>query len=338
MKVKALGLLSGGMDSALATRIMISLGFDVVALNFSSPFCTCTRKDHGCKNEAVRLGEELGIEVRVEFMGQEYIDMVRSPKYGYGKNLNPCIDCRIMIFKRAKEVMEEIGAAFIFTGEVVGQRPMSQNKNTMVLIEKQSGLTGKVVKPLCAKLLPPTEAELNGIIDRDKMLAIHGRSRKEQIRVFKEEFGVTENLCSSGGCLLTDSQFSGRMRDLLDHDDTANVKDARFLRLGRHFRISDDLKLIVGRDEAENDRLERMAGGDDFFFHPADDDVKGPLCVAQGSFGKEHLSDIGQIVARYCKGSNGAPIKIEYRRKSGSGAWSYMAHPAPEDQIEQWRV
>jgi len=338
MKVKALSLLSGGMDSALATRIMISLGFDVTALNFSSPFCTCTRKDHGCKNEAKRLGDELGIRVRVEFMGKEYIDMVRSPKYGYGKNMNPCVDCRIMIFRRAKEIMEEIGAAFIFTGEVVGQRPMSQNANTMRLIEKQSGLSGKVVKPLCAKLLPPTEAELNGVIDREKMLAIQGRSRKEQIRIFKEDFGVTENLCSSGGCLLTDQHFAGKMRDLLDHDETADVKDARLLRVGRHFRISGDLKLIVGRDEAENDRLEKMAGDDDFFFHPANEDVKGPLCVTKGSFGKEQLADIGEIVARYCKGDDGASIKIEYRRKSGHGSWSYMARPAADTRIERCRV
>ncbi len=338
MAVKALGLLSGGLDSALATRIMISLGFEVTALNFSSPFCTCTRQDHGCKNEAKRLSDELGIEARVEFMGKEYIEIVRNPRFGYGKNMNPCIDCRIMIFRRAKEVMEEIGAAFIFTGEVVGQRPMSQKIDRMALIDREAGLQGYVVRPLSAKLLKPTIPEKDGLIDREKMLDIRGRSRKEQIRIAKDDYGMTENLCSSGGCLLTDPHFADRMRDLLDNDDTASVKDARFLRIGRHFRISENLKVIVSRDEGENDKLEKLAGPDDFLFYPAHEDVRGPLSVAKGSFGNGDLDDIFSLVARYCKGINGDSVKIEYRRKKGGGAWAGSATPAPEKQINSWRI
>lgn len=338
-KVKALGLLSGGLDSNLATRVMLRLGFEVTALNFSSPFCNCTRKDHGCKNEAKRLADELGIPVRVEFMGQEYLDLVRDPKHGYGKNLNPCVDCRIMIFRRAKDVMEETGAAFIFTGEVVGQRPMSQKLDRMNLIDREAGLTGLVVRPLSAKLLPPTIPEQRGIIDRETMLAIQGRSRKDQIRLAREEFAMSENLCSSGGCMLTDAHFAHRMRDLLDHDAQAGVKDARLLRLGRHFRISQKLKIVVGRDEKENGKLERMAAAEDFVFHPDEASaVRGPLSVAKGTFGRDDLALIGAIVARYCDGAGDSPAPIRYRRKGGGPSWVIAARPATEAQLAQWRV
>lgn len=336
MSVKTIGLLSGGLDSTLATRIMKKLGFEVMVLNFSSPFCTCTHAGHGCKNEAKRLADELGMPARVEFMGKEYIDLVRNPKFGYGKNMNPCVDCRIMIFKRARQVMEEEGAAFIFTGEVLGQRGMSQKRDRMLLIEREAGLSGLVVRPLSAKLLPPTIPEKEGIIDRDKMLDIHGRSRKEQIRVARDEFGMTENLCSSGGCLLTDPSFSKRMKDLLDNDDTAGVKDARLLRVGRHFRVSDELKLIVGRDQDENEKLQKMAAPDDFIFFPAE--ARGPLVVAKGKLSGETLPMVGAITARYCDRENGESVAIKYQRKSDEHVFKISAAPMPDDKLEELRV
>jgi len=334
--VKAIGLLSGGLDSTLATRIMQKLGFDITVVNFSSPFCTCTHQGHGCKNEAARLAEELGMPARVEFMGKEYIELVRNPRFGYGKNMNPCIDCRIMIFKRAKGIMKEEGAAFVFTGEVVGQRAMSQKMDRMMLIEKEAGLAGLVVRPLCARLLPPTIPEKEGIIDREKMLAIHGRSRKEQIKIAKEDFGMTENLCSSGGCLLTDPHFAGRMRDLLDNDEKAGVKDARLLRLGRHFRLSEELKLIVGRDKDENEKLERMATPEDFIFYPAE--VRGPLAVAKGKLSRDALPLIGGITARYCEKKNGENLGIKYQRKGSEAVWKISATPVSDELLDELRV
>jgi len=333
--VKAIGLLSGGLDSTLATRIMTRMGFDVTVLNFMSPFCTCTRKDHGCKNEAKRLADELGLPVRVEFMGQQYIDLIRNPKFGYGKNMNPCVDCRIMIFKRAKEVMEEVGASFIFTGEVAGQRMMSQKIDRMRLIEKEAGLSGLVVRPLSAKLLPPTIPEQNGVIDRESMLAIHGRSRKEQVKIAKEEFGMTENLCSSGGCLLTDQHFASRMRDLLDNDETAGVKDARLLRIGRHFRVSPEVKVIVGRDESENEKLSRMAEDEDFIFYPGD--VRGPLAVAKGKLDRDTIERVGAIIARYCSEKSGE-LRIEYKKKNADAAWSVTVSPIGEEALSAMRL
>ncbi len=334
--VKTIGLLSGGLDSTLATRIMKKLGFDVLALNFMSPFCTCTRSDHGCKNEAKRLADELGMKVRVEFMGEEYIDIVRNPEHGYGKNMNPCIDCRLMMFKRTKEIMEEEGAAFIFTGEVVGQRPMSQREDRMRMIERDSGLSGLIVRPLCAQLLPPTIPEKEGIINRDEMLAIRGRSRKPQIQIAKDEFGMTENLCSSGGCLLTDPGFAKKMKDLVTFDDTANVKDARLLRLGRHFRISDELKLVVGRNESENEKLLKIAAPEDFIFYPTE--ISGPTAVAKGKLTREAVYMAAGITARYCSGVNGDPVRIDYKNKGNDTIWSVLAKPVPEEELNVLRI
>lgn len=335
-KVKALGLLSGGLDSTLATRIMQRLGFDITILNFTSPFCTCTRQDHGCKSEAKRLSDELGLPVRVEFMGKEYMDVVKNPEHGYGQNMNPCIDCRLLMFRRAKEIMEEVGASFLFTGEVVGQRPMSQRRDRMHMIEKRTGLSGLIVRPLCAKLFPPTIPEKEGIIDRETMLGIHGRSRKEQIKIAKEEFGMTENLCSSGGCLLTDPSFSKRIKDLVDNDASASIRDTRFLRLGRHFRLSDDLKIIVGRDEGENEKLNKMAKDEDFVFYPID--TVGPMSVVKGKIGRDSVELIGSITARYCKGANGVPVKIGYGMKGGDTSFSLTVCPIEEEKLEALRV
>lgn len=339
--VKAIGLLSGGLDSNLATRIMQKLGFDIIAVNFTTPFCTCTTKSHGCKNEAKRLSDELGIPSRIEFMGDEYLDLIKNPKFGYGKGMNPCIDCRIMVFRRAKEIMIDEGAAFIFTGEVLGQRPMSQQGNRMKLIEKEAGLKGMVVRPLSAKIMAPTIPEKEGIIDREKMLSIQGRSRKEQIKIAKEEFGMTENLCSSGGCLLSDQNFAIKVRDLLDHcgDDgkpAAKVKDARLLRLGRHFRIADDAKLIVGRDEVENNKLKNMADDGDFLFYP--ESVRGPLALFKGALDRGAVEKASAITTRYCNRTNGEPVTILYRQKNSEAIWSVTAPAMEERELTSARI
>ncbi len=316
--------------------MMIKMGFDVVALNFMSPFCTCTAKSASCKNEAKKLADELGIKARIEFMGQEYIDMIKTPKFGYGSGMNPCIDCRVMVFRRSREIMLEEGAKFIFTGEVVGQRPMSQLKHRMELIDKESGLKGYVVRPLSAQLLPPTIPEIEGIIDREKMLSIQGRSRKPQIKMAKEEFGMTENLCSSGGCLLTDKQFSERIGDLLEHDDTAGVRDARLLRLGRHFRISDECKLIVGRNQEENERIERMADEHDMLFYPAR--IRGPLALLKGRPGAGDLDLSGRVTARYCEQTQIDEVEIEYLQKGSDGRFLLRVLPAGEEILDELRV
>ena len=191
----AIGLLSGGLDSTLAVKLMLNQDIEVMVLNFITPFCTCTKK--GCKHEASRIANEFGIVIKVIAAGDDYIKVVRNPKHGYGKNMNPCIDCRTFMLKKAKEYMEEIGASFLFTGEVLGQHPMSQRREAMTLIEKEAGLEGLILRPLSAQFLEPTIPEKEGLIDREKLLGIRGRLRKPQMEL-TEELGIKDYQCPAG--------------------------------------------------------------------------------------------------------------------------------------------
>ncbi|HYS44771.1 MAG TPA: hypothetical protein VEM32_12410, partial [Geobacteraceae bacterium] len=255
MQRKALALLSGGLDSTLAVKVMLDQGIAVEALNFTSPFCTCTSKNAGCKSEAVRVAEEFGIPIKVMNKGIEYLEIVRRPRHGYGKGMNPCVDCRIFLLRKAKEYMAESGADFVITGEVLGQRPMSQRRDTLRVIERESGLEGLLLRPLSAKHFKPTIPEQEGWVDRGKLLAMEGRSRKAQMEL-AAELDVKNYPCPAGGCLLTELSFVSKIRDVFDHADELNLRDFRLLKLGRHFRIGPRTKVLIGRDEAENTVLE----------------------------------------------------------------------------------
>ncbi|HJV33568.1 hypothetical protein [Geomonas sp.] len=298
MQRKAIALLSGGLDSTLAVKVLLDQGVAVEALNFTSPFCTCTGKNSGCKSEAVRVAGEFNIPIKVMHKGVDYLEIVRKPQHGYGKGMNPCIDCRIYLLKKAKEYMQEIGADFVFTGEVLGQRPMSQRRDTLRVIERESGLDGLLLRPLSAKHFQPTVPEQEGWVDREKLLAIQGRSRKEQMEL-AEELDVKNYPCPAGGCLLTELSFVGKVRDVFDHSDQLNPRDFRLLKLGRHFRIGKRTKVIVGRNEAENQLLENAV-------QPGEATLRwgcgpSPLAALMGESSEEMLAVAGQILLRYTK-------------------------------------
>ena len=196
-RTKVIALLSGGLDSILALRMMMDQGLDIVALNLKTPFCTC---DSQGKCHSALTAERFGISLKRVFGAEDYLEIVRSPRHGYGKNMNPCIDCRIYLLRMAKQVMEQEGAEFVFTGEVLGERPMSQRRDAMNLIERESGLTGRLLRPLCAKLMEPTLAEMEGKVDRGKLLDIRGRSRKPQLALARH-YGIDEFPSPAGGCL-----------------------------------------------------------------------------------------------------------------------------------------
>ena len=273
-RTKAVALLSGGLDSTLAVKLVLDQGIDVEAVNFVSPFCLCRKG--GCG--ALEVAKNLNIPLKTITVGEEYLRIVRKPQFGYGKNMNPCIDCRIFMLKKAKKYAEEIGASFIFTGEVLGQRPMSQHRKTLGIIEKEAGLKGKILRPLSAKLLPPTEVERKGLVSRETLLGIEGRSRKKQIRL-AQELKVTEYSCPGGGCLLTYREFTSKLKDLFERKKRISLKDVRLLKVGRHFRFGKN-KIIVGRNEAENGLLLQMKMTNDYCFEAQD--TGSPITLLQG--------------------------------------------------------
>lgn len=317
MNKKAIALLSGGLDSTLAVKLMLEQGIEIVALNFKSPFCNCDGKSRdGCRSHAIKVAEDFEVEIKVVNKGLEYLEVVRHPKFGYGSGMNPCVDCRIFSFRMAKDLMPKVGASFIITGEVLGQRPMSQRKDPMLLIEKEAGLEGLIVRPLSAKLLPVTMPEKMGIIDRERMMGISGRSRKEQIKIARE-FEVEDYPCSSGGCLLTDQNFARRLRDYFHHTEADIWSEMKLLQIGRHFRISSDLKVVVGRDEDDNIKLEAFKGAGDTFFQP--DGFSGPAALAKGELSDNDKELIGSMILRYGKVKDDEISSVSYHNGTSSG-------------------
>lgn len=290
-KVKALALLSGGLDSTLAAKLILNQGIDVVALNFVSPFCLC--KKGGCG--ATEVAKQLGVPLKVVNVGDEYLKMVRKPKHGYGRNMNPCIDCRIFIVKKAKKYAKEIGASFIFTGEVLDERPMSQHFKAMKIIEEETGLKGKILRPLSARLLPETVIEKKGLVNRGKLLDVRGRSRKPQIKL-AEEFKIKDYPCPAGGCLLTYREYANKLRDLFKHKKRCSMADVSLLKVGRHFRFGEN-KIIVGRNEAENKILTAKRARNDYYFEVPD--IGSPITILQGAKTKNAIRAAAALTAFY---------------------------------------
>jgi tRNA-specific 2-thiouridylase len=277
---KAVGLLSGGLDSTLAAKLMLEQGIDVHAINFTSPFCTCTPKSAGCSAVVTAVKTLGGIPLKRVAMKDEYLEMVQNPKHGYGKGMNPCIDCRILKIRKAGEYMHKIGAAFLFTGEVLGQRPMSQHKKAISIIDRESGLERYILRPLSANHFEPTVPELEGWVKREKLLGISGRSRKPQMALAAEK-DITDYPCPAGGCLLTDKHFSEKMRDYLEFTERPSIKDIPLLKVGRHFRLASGDKLIVARDEQECESLTDLFREKDHLLMPVN--FPGPVIILQGS-------------------------------------------------------
>lgn len=329
---KALALLSGGLDSTLAIRVIQEQGIEVIALNFVTVFCRCT--SHGsCKLEAVKVSEKFGIPIKVINTTERFLELVKKPKYGYGKNMNPCIDCRINIFRIAGEYMREIGADFIITGEVLGQRPMSQRKEAMRIIDREANLIGLVLRPLCAKHMEPTIPEKSGLVDREKLLNIRGRSRKDQIQL-ADVFQIKDYPCSAGGCLLTDPEFAHRMRDLVNTCD-ASVNDVNLLKVGRHFRFDSETKVIVGRNEDDNAKIDTLSREGDVLLNLVD--MPGPLTLMRGEITDEKIQTAARLTARYGKSNFLSVVKVSVREIEGNAS-STIIEVVPMSQEEAERL
>jgi len=292
----AIALFSGGLDSALAILLILKQDIEVTALTFLTNFgCDITDRS-SCGSDPYPMAEKFGFNVKLVHLGDKFIEIVKSPKYGYGKNMNPCIDCRVLMLKEAKEFMKLVGADFIFTGEVVGQRPMSQMRNTLRMIEKAAGIDGYLVRPLSAKLLPETNPERNGLLDRNLLEDISGRSRKRQMEMARQ-FGLDDYPSPAAGCLLTDIGYSNRLRDLLEHSKQVDINDLSLLRVGRHFRLDSDTKLIVGRHDEDNNKIEQYARSGQILLEALG--TGSPVAILIGPENSETLEVAAAITARY---------------------------------------
>ncbi|MFX0007271.1 MAG: hypothetical protein ACFFAV_11170 [Candidatus Hermodarchaeota archaeon] len=294
-KITGLGLVSGGLDSLTACLLLKLQGINIIGLNFKSPFCLCDKVLSHSDCGLNLFHEKLGIKVYTLPKGDDYLEIIRNPKFGYGKNLNPCIDCRIYILKKAKEFKDQVGADFIFTGEVLNQRPKSQHLQALKIVEKESGLEGKLLRPLSALQLKPTIYEEQGLIDRKKLLGISGRSRKIQLELARKHL-LLENYYACGGCLLTDVNFTNKMRDYLKLNKKMRMEDVHILKYGRHFRYKNS-KIIVGRDEAENKMLINLKKPNDLIMEAKG--VPGPVTIIQGNYDDDSLNYAARLTLRY---------------------------------------
>jgi tRNA U34 2-thiouridine synthase MnmA/TrmU len=307
VKIKAVALISGGLDSVLAARLIREQGFDVVGLYFTSAFSKSYGKEQ--QSHAAQVARALGIELRVTDMGQEYIDLVRNPVHGYGKNVNPCIDCKIYMLRRTKKLMQELGAPFAVTGEVLGQRPMSQRRDTLHVIERDADMRGLIVRPLSAALLPPTRAEQDGLIRRDMLLGISGRSRTVQMQL-AERYGIRGYSTPAGGCLLTDKNFSEKLRDLFEDQQAVSPDDIRLLTIGRHFRIDAGVKIVIGRNNKENNVLISLARQGYHLYTPYG--FPGPVALLTGKPSQDVNQTIGRLIITYSKRVPGRTYLIQH--------------------------
>jgi len=272
----------------LSATLISSLGIEVQPVFFSTPFFTPDR--------AKESAEHINLPLKVVDITDRHFQLLKEPNHGFGGNMNPCIDCHALMIKIAGEILPEEKADFIISGEVLGQRPMSQNRGSLSIVEKESGMKGLILRPLSAKLLPPTTPELKGWVDRDKLLSISGRSRKPQMALAKK-FSISKYPSPAGGCLLTDKVFSSRLKDLLEQYPELDRNQVEMLKLGRHFRISPDTKIIVGRNKKENDRILNLAGDNYCILHTKN--IPGPVVVILGKKSDEIEMLAATLTASY---------------------------------------
>ena len=271
MIMKALSVFSGGLDSMLAAALIQSQGIEIQALFFETPFFS--------PQKAIQSAEEIGVPFKVINITDRHMEVLKNPRHGYGGNMNPCIDCHALMFRIAGEMLEQESAQFIITGEVLGQRPMSQNRKALDIVETESGLKGLILRPLSAKCLSPSVPEKKGWVDRDRLMNFSGRSRKPQIE-YAKKLNITQYPSPAGGCLLTDKIFSRRLKDLFDSELEFKLRDIELLKIGRHFRINPTCKIIIGRNSSENQTINSLSEEDDLLLQTVS--VPGPTVLVSG--------------------------------------------------------
>lgn len=324
---RALAMISGGLDSILAAKLIKEQGIDVIGICFRSYFFS--------EESAKKMTKQIDIPLVVVDFSKEHFELVKNPKHGRGKNMNPCIDCHSMMMNYAGELLEKYEADFIITGEVLNQRPMSQNRKALDIVKKESGFKDKILRPLCAKNLQPTEMELNGLVDREKLMKISGRSRKVQMAL-AEEWGIKEYPSPAGGCRLTEPGYALRLKDLLGFNSTPNENELSLLRYGRHFRTKDNNKIIAARTKEEGDEIKKLINDTYLNFHPID--FSGALVVMENEGTAEDRELAARIAVRYSKGKNEEEVKVRYGFYGQKHNKEMNVSPVADKELEEYLV
>jgi tRNA U34 2-thiouridine synthase MnmA/TrmU len=330
---KAVALYSGGLDSTLAILVMLKQGVEVTAITFLNHFGCDISDKSSCSKDPFAASVKFGFQVKLSHLSGKFLDIVKNPRYGHGKNMNPCVDCRILMLKEAREFMKLLGADFLITGEVLGQRPMSQRKECFPMIDKAADVKGLVLRPLSGRLLPATIPEESGLIKRDSLHDFNGRTRKPQMAL-AEEFGLTEYPSPAGGCLLTEPNYSYKLKDLLDHNRDPEYKDINFLRAGRHFRYSADCKIIIGRHREENQIIKSLADPDDYLLK-----VEGfgsPTTVLLGNVKEDAIAAAASMCARYSDAKNLTEVDVTVFRNEKR--YNLKVRPAEDELLNYLRI
>ena len=300
-KVRALGLCSGGLDSILSAVVLGNQGIAVEWISFETPFFSSVK--------ARRAAAQLRIPLIVQNITQPYLKMLRDPSRGYGKHINPCIDCHTLMFRLAGEVMKDRQMDFLFSGEVLGQRPMSQTRSSLQYVEKHSGCREMIVRPLSAKLLEETLPEKKGLVDRRLLLGLSGRSRKPQIQLART-WGITDYPAPAGGCLLTESVYSNRLKDLFGHQKDCTENELHLLKYGRHIRLNEQIKIIVGRTLQDNiailDHHDPLL---DMVLKTKQ--IPGPVVLVPLGAGNDEIQQAASICAGYSKAPENMDVAVE---------------------------
>ena len=345
---KAIALISGGLDSMLAVRVMQEQGIEVEGINFFTGFCVEGHthairnqdKNKQKRNNALWVAEQLGIKLHIVDVIEEYKDVLLNPKHGYGANMNPCLDCKIFMVGKAVEWVKEHhkdGFDFIITGEVIGQRPMSQRRDTMPVISSESGADDILLRPLCAKNLPPTKPELEGWVDREKLYDFHGRNRKPQMALAKS-FGLTDYASPAGGCcFLTDKNYSDKLVDLWNarHSRDYEMDDIMLLKVGRHIRPKPSFKLIIARDAGESKFLEgyrRQFVSIHALSH------NGPMALVDGEIDEQDYALAAGIVARFGQGREAEQVEMDIALPEQGNVQLTTAPLTTEQVLQEWYV
>ncbi|MBI4549588.1 MAG: 7-cyano-7-deazaguanine synthase [Candidatus Omnitrophica bacterium] len=330
MTKKAVLMLSGGLDSTLALCILREQGIEIEAVNFVTAF-SC------CKLESLEIARKFGAKVTTVSVNDDYFKMIEKPKYGWGRGINPCVDCRIYMFRLAKKLMDATGASFVASGEVLGQRPMSQKFHQLEIIERDSGLSDRLLRPLSAKLLAPTLPEREGVVDREKLYGISGRSRKELLEL-AAKYGIEEPPTPSTGCLLTEPDFADKVRDLFDHKPHYERWDFETLKVGRHYRLGPNTKIILGRNQEENLKLELLNARESILLIP--ESFKGPSALIVGETGEAAENKAMELILQYSKLGKSSPAPQARFERRQSGGRDFLSWPpaGAERNLESLRI